>query len=322
MAVKTKNFKCGKVGILMGGPSTEREVSLKSGKSVYESLKQSGKDCVCIDITSDDICENVKLIKSFGIDCAFLALHGRFGEDGAIQEILDHLRIPYTGSSTLASKLAMDKIISRRILQVHGLDVPKYKVIEKINYNNNMRWLKDFAFPLVIKPASHGSSIGLSIIDSESLFPAAIEAAFVYDNTVLVEQFIEGREITVGILDNKPLPVVEIIPKSRFFDFEAKYHSGSTEYIVPARLDGNIARKAQAAALKTHMFLGCFGCSRVDIILSKDNTPFILELNSIPGLTPTSLLPKAARAVGIEFHELVLKLIKLAYEKAENKVSY
>lgn len=313
--VSIKDF--GRIGVLMGGPSTEREISLKSGRAVYDSLKQMNLDVVGVDITTDNAQENINLIKSQNIGCAFLALHGHFGEDGQIQEILDGLSIPYTGSGILASKLAMDKIASRRILEVYGLPVPKYKIIEKTFYNDNWRLKDKFSFPLVIKPAAHGSSIGLSVIDKEDDFKPAVELAFGFDERVIVEEYISGRELTVGILDNQALPVIEIIPKKRFFDYEAKYKTGMTDYLVPADLEEGVSKKIQAAAIQAHKLLGCFGCSRVDIILNKDGTPFILELNSIPGLTPMSLLPKAAMQSGIEFTQLCVKLIELAYEKAK-----
>lgn len=311
--------KFGRIGVLMGGPSSERGVSLKSGKSVYEALKQANLDSVCIDIVTDDADEDIKLISSCKIDCAFLALHGRFGEDGTIQEILEGLGIPYTGSGAMASRLSMDKVVSRKLLEVHGLAVPKYKVIKKDLYDKDYQLRNSFVFPLVVKPAAQGSSIGLSIIDKPEELINSIDLAFKYGDTIVLEEFIAGRELTVGILDNKALPIVEIIPRNRFFDYEAKYHQGMTEYKVPAALDETIVKKVQAAAVKTHQLLGCFGCSRVDIILGQeDNSPYILELNSIPGFTPTSLLPKAAKSAGIEFGELCLRLIELAYEKAKN----
>lgn len=304
-----------RIGVLMGGPSTERDVSLKSGKAVIEALKQRGIDVVGIDITTGDINENINLLKSYKMNCAFIALHGHFGEDGQVQAILESLNIPYTGSGSLASKLAMDKVISRKILQIYGLHTPRYTVINKtapaLPYS-----IDGFGFPLVVKPAGHGSSIGLSIIDKREDLGNALGEAFKYDDTVIIEQYIQGRELTVGILDDKALPVIEIVPKKRFFDYEAKYQQGMTDYLVPADLDGITAKKVQELACKVHRALGCFGCSRVDIILSNANVAFVLELNSIPGLTPTSLLPKAAGFAGIDFGSLCLKLIDLAYEKA------
>ena len=322
MAMKINTpYQFGRIGILMGGPSSEREISLKSGKAVYESLKNFNVDVVGIDITSDDVQENIKLIKSHGIDCAFLALHGHFGEDGQIQEILESIDIPYTSSAVLASKITMDKIASRKILEIYKIPVPRYKVIDKVNYNDNLILMHNFGFPLVIKPAGHGSSIGLSIIDKDEEIKPALDLAFQFDDRVVIEEYISGRELTVGILDESALPVIEIVPKKRFFDYEAKYQAGMTEYVIPAQLDKDIAKLIQDTALQTHKLLGCFGCSRVDIILTQDNIPYVLELNSIPGFTPTSLLPKAAKVIGMEFHQLCLKLIELAYEKAEAKVS-
>ncbi|HTY44898.1 MAG TPA: D-alanine--D-alanine ligase [Patescibacteria group bacterium] len=309
----------GRIGVLMGGPSTEREISLKSGKAVYEHLCNAGFEVVAIDVTTDDRQQNIELIHAQRIQCAFLALHGRFGEDGQIQEILDTLRIPYTGPGALASKLAMDKVASRRIFERHGLDVPRYKVLDEVSYAANSLSGLPFCLPVVVKPASHGSSIGLSIVDDPAGLGAAIEEAFRYDRQVILEEYIHGREVTVGILDEQPLPVIEIIPKRKFFDYEAKYKPGMTEYVVPAQLDEQIASKIQAAALSAYRLLGCVGCSRVDIILDGRQRPFVLEVNTIPGLTATSLLPKAAMIIGIDFTRLCLRLLDLAYEKTKTQ---
>lgn len=318
MAITEVN-KFGRIGVLMGGPSTEREISLESGKAVYESLKEKGIDVIAIDIETEDIERNINLIKSYKIDCAFIALHGRFGEDGQIQALLDDLDIPYTGSGISASKLAMDKIASRQIFTKHGLAVPPYQIIDKILNGNHYRIDKDLNFPLVVKPATHGSSIGLSIVDQKDDLDKAVDLAFGFDERIIVEEYIKGREVTVGVLDEQALPVIEIIPKKRFFDYEAKYTVGMTDYVVPAQLEEGLARKIQSAGLSAHRLLGCFGCSRVDMILSEDNIPVVLEVNTIPGLTSISLLPKAARVVGINFLELCISLIRLAYEKAEVK---
>lgn len=305
----------GRIGVLMGGPSSEREISLKSGKAVYEALKEAGVEVTAIDIKTDNLKENISLIESKRINCAFIALHGRFGEDGSIQEILEMLKLPYTGSGVTSSRLAMDKIASRKIFASCGLKVPKYVVAEKTPGNTNQPIYDNLNLPLVIKPATHGSSIGLSIVDKEEDFKNALDLAFTFDERVIIEEYVRGREVTVGILGNRALPVIEIIPKKRFFDYEAKYQPGLTDYVVPAELEERIARKIRQAALSAHKLLGCFGFSRVDMILNKDNLPFVLEVNSIPGLTSTSLLPKAAKSIGIEFAELCLKLIKFAYEK-------
>jgi len=314
MAIERKaQDKFGRVGVLMGGPSSEREISLKSGQAVHQALAQSGLEAVAIDIKTDDIAENISLLKSSRIDCAFLALHGRFGEDGQIQEILDGLEIPYTGSGAKASRLAMDKVAARRIFQDNGLSVPACNVLEWDTYRQGRRITNNLSLPLVVKPATHGSSIGLSMVDTKKGLEKAVDLAFTFDRRVIIEEYIKGREVTVGILDERPLPVVEIVTKRRFFDYEAKYQAGMTEYIVPAELDKEVAQKLQATALSAHRFLGCAGCSRADIILNNDNIAYILELNTIPGMTQTSLLPKAARTVGIDFTRLCLGLIELAY---------
>ncbi|MBM3243326.1 MAG: D-alanine--D-alanine ligase [Candidatus Omnitrophica bacterium] len=308
--------KLGKVGVLMGGPSSEKEISLKSGKAVVRALHESGVNAVEIIVKSENIKENISLLKSKHIDCAFIALHGRFGEDGNIQRILSRQKIPYTGSGVRASKLAMDKVASRNIFKRYGLFVPSFKVINHYSKRTSLpEWIK---FPLVIKPALTGSSIGISIVDDYKDIKPAIESAFKFDKRVIIEEYIKGRELTVGILEGRPLPVVEIIPKRHFFDYQAKYKHGLTKYTVPAKLSLKVTKKVQKVALLAHRFLGCFGCSRVDIILDKRERPFILEVNTIPGLTSTSLLPKACRKAGIDFNDLCIKLIELAYGKAKN----
>lgn len=309
--------KLGRIGILMGGPSSEREISLKSGRAVYDALSKLGISALEIDIKTDDVEEAKSLIKSSAIDCAFIALHGRFGEDGQIQQILENLNIVYTGSDAFASRIAMDKAISREFFVINGLDAPFYKVIEGPDFNNNFDWLADFKFPIVIKPAGQGSSVGLSIVDNKQLVGKAVSLAFSFDEKIIIEEYLSGREVTVGILDEKPLPVIEIIPKNRFFDYQAKYQPGMSDYIVPAKMEEKITALLQEKALLAHKILGCFGCSRVDIILKPDNTAVILEVNTIPGLTQTSLLPKAAKIIGIDFARLCIKLIELAYEKAQ-----
>ncbi len=307
--------KLGKVGVLMGGPSSEREISLKSGRAVLENLGKLGLDVAAIDIRTGRYEDNARLLRSHAIDCAFVALHGKFGEDGGIQEILESLKIPYTGSGVSASRLAMDKIASRKIFQIYGLSVPRYEILNKLFYNKNRHKRHKFSFPLVVKPAANGSSIGLSIVEEPALLDKAIKLSFDYDDNIIIEEYIKGRELTVAILDDKVLPVIEIVPKRKFFDYQAKYKYGLTQYLVPAPLSQALKKKVQLCALKAHRLLGCFGCSRVDIILDDKSRVYVLEVNTIPGLTQTSLLPKAASKAGIDFAQLVLKLVGLAYEK-------
>ncbi|MFC1631582.1 D-alanine--D-alanine ligase [Candidatus Omnitrophota bacterium] len=296
--------KIGRVGVLMGGPSAEREISLKSGQAVYQALKQHGLDVVRLDLGT----RAQEQIKRSKISLAFIALHGSFGEDGRIQGILESLGIPYTGSGVMASYLCLDKIASRRIFEHHGLAVPQYIVLERKFYKQKSRDLK-IELPVVVKPVSLGSSIGITFVDQKSKFNPAINTAFKYDQTVIIEQYLSGREITVGILNDRPLPVVEILPEPRFFDFQAKYEKGRTRYVVPAQLTPAQYQLAQKTARLAHRVLGCRVFSRVDMILTKPG-PVILEVNSIPGLTTTSLLPMAAQAQGISFTQLCLKIIK------------
>ncbi len=316
MAIKfrTRN-KFGKIGVLMAGPSTEKKISLKSGHAVCEALKKAGLYVEPVMVKTDKPEENIRLLRLKKIDCAFIALHGRFGEDGGIQKILRSLNIPYTGSGVKASALAMDKIASRKIFQKHGLKVPRSKVLKRDSYNGIN--LSNLNLPLVVKPATHGSSIGLSIIDKLNNVPQAVNLAFEYDKRIIIEEYIRGRELTVGILEEKAMPVIEIIPKHVFFDYQAKYKKGLTDYIVPAKLSPLVSSRVKETALAAHRLLGCFGCSRVDIILNDRQEPFILEVNTIPGLTETSLLPKAARKIGIDFTSLCIKLIELAYAKTK-----
>lgn len=292
-----------RIGVLMGGPSSERDISLLSGHAIYNALKLQGYNCVAIDIGEDAYGQ----IRSSQIDVAFIALHGRFGEDGTIQMMLEELGIPYTGSGPVASRLGMNKVASRKIFQQQGIPVPKYTVLTKPNHQ-----CPELNFPLVVKPSSHGSSIGLSIVEDEGGLPEALERAYEYDDVIIVEEYIRGREVTVGILDEEPLPVIWLIPKRRFFDYRAKYEKGMTLHIVPAPFAEDIYFKVQAVGLKAHQALGCRDFSRVDMFLDEDQRPLVLEINTIPGFTATSLLPMAAEAEGYSFEELCSKLLELA----------
>ncbi len=293
-----------KIGILMGGFSSEREVSLRSGFAVQKALSGLGYQVINIDF--GDVQELIRKLRSVNVDCMFNALHGRFGEDGQVQEILDEFEIPYTGSGAAASRLAMDKIASRKILEQNQIPVPEYKVFNKTRSENHGLNLE---FPLVVKPAKEGSSIGLSIAENPAALFVALKNAFAFDQEVVVEKYIKGREITVGILEDNPLPVIEIVPKNKFYDFQAKYTPGMSDYNVPADLPQQITRFAQETALKAHKLLGCRCFSRVDIMLDSNEHPVVLEVNTIPGFTATSLLPKAAAACGIDFAQLCQMMI-------------
>lgn len=306
-----------KVGVLMGGPSSERAISIKSGKAVYNALLDKGIKAVPVELEKGSISNGYKdIVKrrllSSKIDIAFLALHGEFGEDGTIQEILEDIDIPYTGSKVDASRLGMDKIGSRKVFKAHNIPVPDYIIISSLDKTLNPNvYFKEFcSAPLVIKPSNGGSSIGLSIIDKDADFSCAVKKAFSFSDYVIVERYIKGREITVGILDDKALPIVEIVPKHRFFDFDAKYRKGLTEYKVPADIEKGVYADCQEKAVMAHRAVGAHFFSRVDMIINDaDNSPIVLEINTIPGLTETSLLPKAGKAVGIDFGELIVKIL-------------
>ncbi len=304
----------------MGGPSSEREISIKSGKAVCNALKAMRIDYTPVELMPGPAANGYKkstadLIRSMKIDVAFIALHGEFGEDGGVQEILESMNIPYTGSSSSASRLAMNKIMAKEIFKSNNIPVAGHDILEKKNAAEKIYLKKYFKNPgaaVVVKPSNGGSSIGLNIAVSVEELKAAIEDAFKYDDRLIIEEYVAGREITVGIIEDRALPIVEIVPKRKFFDFTAKYEKGLTEYIVPAEIEKSVYEKCQRVGLEAHKALSARSFSRVDIILNKEIGPVVLEVNTIPGLTETSLLPKAAKSVGIGFEDLCLKILNSA----------
>lgn len=315
MKINSSGF--GHIGVLMGGYSSEREISLKSGKAIFEALKAHGCRVSPIDIILQDEEAILSMLMGSQIDVAFIALHGHLGEDGVIQSVLEKMNIPYTGSGVEASRLALNKVSAQDIFKRNHIPVPGYDIVSK-GHRFNVDQVIDRvgSLPVVVKPSSQGSSIGITLVENKKDLPAALVKAFEYDTQVLVEQYIHGRELTVGILDKDSLPVIEIRPKSVFFDFNAKYQSGgTTEYIIPAELPADISRQVQKVAYQAHEALGCCDFSRVDVMLDQGNNPYVLEVNTIPGFTATSLLPKAAKVSGLDFTQLCLKLIELAYKK-------
>jgi D-alanine-D-alanine ligase len=245
------------------------------------------------------------------VDVVFIALHGAFGEDGTIQQVCESLHVAYTGSDASASRLGMDKIASRQRFLDAGLEVPRSRVVEASRAGSSAP--KGLRFPLMVSPSAQGSSIGVSLVRRSSDLAAAVREAARHGAQVLVEEFIPGRELTVSVLGDDVLPVVEVIPKRAFFDFTAKYTAGMTEYRVPAFLSPEVAHRAQEAGRRAHEALSCRHFSRTDLILSEAQIPVILEVNTIPGLTPTSLLPKAAACVGISYGELCEQLVMMAW---------
>lgn len=308
-----------RVAVLMGGKSTEREVSLSTGKMILSALDSAKYESFPVDTAvfgRKSLASGVQEVPD--TDVAFIALHGRFGEDGTVQGLLELLEIPYVGSGVLASALAMDKIMARRMLDCVGIPLPKgVEVRPGADIPAAVARIADeLGFPVVVKPNRQGSTIGLTIARTRDDLPKSIELAFQYDQDVLIEEFVEGTEITVPVLGNQDLqalPIVEIVPEGGFYDYHAKYTQGATDEIVPARLPEDIYRRAQDLAIECHRALGCRGMSRTDMIIRGDDM-YVLEVNTIPGMTPTSLLPRSAQAAGIEFPELLDRLISLALE--------
>lgn len=302
-----------KIVVLMGGPSAEREVSLNTGNAILEALQEKGYNVIGMELNPPKLLED---LKSCNCDIVFNAVHGKFGEDGSVQGALELANIPYTGSSVLASAMAMDKVASKRIFVAENISTPRSQVYTKSDLKNDLvkKIHEDFSIPVVVKSAAQGSSIGVTIVEDEKTLASAIQNAFEYSPNILVEEFIKGRELTVavwGAEKKKALPIIEIIPHSGKYDYKSKYTKGATEYIVPAQLSEEITHNVQKIALKAFDVLGCQGIARVDVMLSEDNVPYVLEVNSVPGMTATSLVPKAAQAAGVSFSDLCEKLLLL-----------
>ena len=296
-----------RIGVLMGGTSAEREVSLNTGAAVLAGLRRKGYDAVAIDVDAT-VPERLERER---VQLAFIALHGRLGEDGAIQGLLEVLGIPYTGSGVLASALGMDKVVSRRLFEAAGLPVPRYLLVTRTASIP----LLPFPFPVVVKPNGEGSSVGVSIVSQASALPAALDQAFGYDRRVLIEAYIAGKEIQVGILGDRALGAIEIRPKTAFYDYVAKYTPGMSEHLFPAPLPPDVTNRTLETALAAFRALGCEGYGRVDFLVDEAWTPYVLEVNTLPGLTETSLLPDIARGVGIAFDDLVEAIVTAALER-------
>ncbi len=287
-----------RVVVLMGGRSAEREISLKSGQAVLRALQELGHEAIALDLT-EDLCEKLREIKP---DKVFIALHGPYGEDGRVQGLLDILGIPYVGSGVLGSSIAMDKDITKKLLTFHGIKVPKWICVrekgEELNWD---------IYPAVVKPADQGSSVGLFVVNSREEAKEAIEKCLEISKKVMVEEYIEGRDITVGILKGKPLPPIEIKPKKGIYDYESKYTKGMTEYTFLE--EEEFVEKLQEIALLAYKVLELKDLSRVDFRVNREGTPYLLEVNTIPGLTELSLFPMACKRVGIDFKELISMLL-------------
>ena len=307
-----------KIAVVMGGPTTEREVSLNTGQAILKALQEMGYNAAAIDLNPATFLDQLKNDK---IDIVFNAIHGQYGEDGLMQGVLEFLSIPYTGSGVFASAAAMDKAVSKNLFLAANINTPDSRLYNKSEFLNISDIandiIKKFGTPVVIKPTAQGSSIGVSIIENEEQIEDALHEAFKYSLKLLAEKFIDGKELTVAILGNnspKALPVIEIVPNSGRYDYHSKYTKGATNYLVPAPIADVATQKVQKAALDAYNLLGCRGVGRVDVMLDKDGEPYVLEVNTIPGMTATSLVPKAAAAAGISFPELCERILLLAVE--------
>jgi len=341
-----------RVAVLMGGASPEREVSLASGDGIARALESRGYDVVRVDPvfglegwlqggrvpharlgaeppSLEDLPDDAELriantllqLRSQGVDVAFVALHGGSGEDGHVQAVLDMADLPYTGSDSLASAVAMDKVTAKRLFRHEGVITPEWVLLKHRDKPADATLigaiLDRFELPLVVKPNNQGSTVGFSLVESEEQLAPALALAWKFDDA-LVEPFIPGREVTVAILGGRALPVVEIIPEHGVYDYECKYTKGKSRYVAPAELPTEVAGWLQQQAEKAFVALGCRDYARVDFRLRDDNTPFCLEVNTAPGMTELSLVPKAARAAGIEFDELCDRIVQMALERAKS----
>ena len=334
-----------KIAVLLGGSSPERLVSIASGRGVVNALRELGHDVVAIDpsLGANQISESELFSQAVGatpptkeflnklsprnylaavesklfdgIDLAFIILHGKWGEDGIVQSLLELRAIPYTGSGVMASAIAMDKVMSKKLFVHHGTptaDWYDYKVDSKHRPDLAKREIAKLGYPSVVKPNDQGSSVAITIVNSENELDIALDEAERFSDVVLVEKFIKGAELTVGILGDQPLPVIEIRPHGGFYDYHHKYTKGMTDYLVPAPIDKSLALSLQEMSVKTFSSLGCKTFGRVDFRIGSDGTPYCLEVNTIPGMTETSLVPKAAAAAGITFKDLVGKIVELS----------
>jgi D-alanine-D-alanine ligase len=298
-------WKGKRVGVIMGGPSSEREVSLNSGRGVLAALQAKGYDAVAIDWLgqADNLGERLRTER---IDVVWLALHGTYGEDGAVQGLCECYGVPYTGSSVLASAIAMDKMATRRVFDQESIESPRWR-----RYHGPADVAR-LGFPLVCKPSAEGSSVGVSIVHDQSELQAALDAAKKCKGVVLLEEYVKGREINVGVLDDEALGEVEILPATEFYDYEAKYLRNDTQYFCPARITDGERRVLHDLAVRAHKAIGCSGATRVDLILAEGGRAVCLEINSLPGMTDHSLLPKIAAHQGIDYATLVERILDSA----------
>lgn len=303
-----------KVALLAGGTSGERDISLASGEGARDALEEAGFNVTVLD---PSIREDIEQLVEGSFDVAFLCLHGKMGEDGTIQGFLDTIGIPYTGSGVLASALSMDKSKAKLFYQSVGIPTPQSMTVVKGSEYDLDEIIEHVGLPCVVKPATEGSALGVFIVEDNTYLENAIQQAFEIGEELLVERYVKGTEVTVAVLGNSDpfaLPIIEIVPINDFYDFESKYAPGGSKHVCPAPLEEKLAGTVRDYATRAHKVLGCRGVSRSDFIIDEQGTPWILETNTIPGMTATSLLPDAGRALGIPFSELCTKLVEYALE--------
>ena len=308
--MKKKSLIPEKIAVLMGGPGSERDVSLATGRGVSKALRSLGAEVVDVDVRD----ENFEL--SHDVDLAFLTIHGTFGEDGQLQQILEDRGVAYTGDGIEESRIAFDKILSKERFRENNVTTPYWQVVK-----SGQR--PTIPLPIVVKPPRQGSTVGVVIVKNARELDSAVAEAAKYDGELLIEKFVPGRELTVGILGDQALPILEIIPKGGFYDFTNKYPflnpqaGGGAEHVCPAKIDNDKTKEIQDLALKAYRALGLQVYSRVDVILSENRKPFVLEINTIPGMTEASLLPEAAAAAGISYVDLCTRIIELSRARSE-----
>jgi D-alanine-D-alanine ligase len=308
-----------RIAVLKGGRSLERQISLRSGGRVEDALGRLGHEVIAIDAGLDLI----RRLRESAPDAAFIAMHGRDGEDGTVQELLEILGVPYTGSGVLACLRATDKVVAKYLMLEAGIPTPDFVAFSETAFRGlgaaeTLASIETrLGFPLVVKPSSQGSALGIKFARRAADVPAALVAAFSYDSRVLLERHVDGRDLAVSVLAGESLPVVEAVPREEpFYDFEARYEIGRTDFVCPADLPGGLDQRAQDMALRVYELLGCSGFARVDLMLAGDGELTVLEANIVPGLTETSLLPQAAEAAGIGFDELVARMLEPALARA------
>lgn len=305
-----------KIAVVMGGPSTERDVSLNTGNAVLKALLEKGYNAIAIDLEPNRFVEQIREAQA---EVVFNAVHGKFGEDGVLQGTLELMNIPYTGSGVLASAVCMDKSMTKLLFTAGGIPTPSFKIYDSRQTTEEIcqSIIKEFQFPLVVKASEQGSSIGVHIVDQADHLQEAVDEALRYSGSLIVEAFIVGRELTAAVMGDckeaQALPVIEIRPHSGRYDYHSKYTKGATEYLVPAPLEADVAKNIQTLAVKAFQLAGCQGVARVDFMLTEQNEPFALEINTVPGMTATSLVPKAAAAMGLSFENLCDQLLKMAH---------